>query len=156
MIFRVTIVVFVTAQLFLLISCDHEDGDSYPELEFTKIDRSNYVDPHDMLNYDRQKIKATSSKEKIGLKTHRDESTALRKPPDPNLDTLDETEVSVEVLSSDKTIQLNPEVQEAINCSSCSKNTTLIELPFLGRFVRTLIATLKIKVCCRTCCFLLP
>jgi hypothetical protein len=109
-----------------------------------------------MLNYDRQKIKATSSKEKIGLKTHRDESTALRKPPDPNLDTLDETEVSVEVLSSDKTIQLNPEVQEAMNCSSCSKNTTLIELPFLGRFVRTLIATLKIKVCCRTCCFLVP
>lgn len=141
------ILVLVFSPLFLLAKCSEED-DLYLSPDFTSIDRSNYVDPHDMLNYNPKEIQ----KEKGLLKTSRDENIpqSLTTPGQTveSRDRIEEGGVPNQVDISEKAINKSmPEFlnHKPANCSSHPKNTTL-DIPFLGRFVKVLSTVLQLKV----------
>lgn len=115
------------------VSC-HQEDEILPEIDFLSIDRSNYVDPHDMLNYDRRATKAPPD-ETIEAKTTLDTQNG---PPDSE----ENIEVSETKFKPDCQTNISP-----VNCS-CLNNTSLErEKPFLGRFVAILSRTLALKVC---------
>lgn len=143
---QAVILVLVFSPLFLLAKCSEED-DLYLSPDFTSIDRSNYVDPHDMLNYNPKEIQ----KEKGLLKTSRDENIpqSLTTPGQTveSRDRIEEGGVPNQVDISEKAINKSmPEFlnHKPANCSSHPKNTTL-DIPFLGRFVKVLSTVLQLK-----------
>lgn len=144
---HVSTLVLVIFPLFALTSYSLED-DSYLTLDLTSIDRSNYVDPHDMLNYNRKEIQGIP-KEKMALKTSRDKipQGLTTGQIDQNKDSLKE-HVPVQAIVSEKAS--GQPMSECLNdkptnCLSCTNNTKL-ELPFLSRFVRILSTRLQLKV----------
>ena len=143
-VFTITFVLIVISRSF--VACNQED-ESIPQIDFLSIDRSNYVDPHDMLNYDRRKgnpdetvVEKTDLAD--GILVHNDlENISLIE---------EEKEVSEQVISSVKASKLEQEhttdVNQAVNCLCLNNSSLEREKPFLGRFVTILSRTLQLKV----------
>ena len=142
-VFTITFVLIVISRSF--VACNQED-ESIPQIDFLSIDRSNYVDPHDMLNYDRRK---GNPDETVVEKTDLDEILVHN-----DLENLslieEEKEVSDQMISSVKASKLKqehtPDVNQAVNCLCLNNSSLEREKPFLGRFVTILSRTLQLKV----------
>ncbi|XP_057377105.1 chloride channel CLIC-like protein 1 [Daphnia carinata] len=137
--------VLVFSSLFLLTMCSEKE-ELYLAPDFTSIDRSNYVDPHDMLNYNRKEIQ----EEKALLKTSRDENI----PQSPTHGQTDESRNIIEEVGAPNQVEFSEKSMiqsmpaflndKPVNCSSQPKNTAL-DIPFLGRFVKILTTVLQLK-----------
>ena len=142
-VFTITFVLIVISRSF--VACNQEE-ESIPQIDFLSIDRSNYVDPHDMLNYDRRK---GNPDETVVEKTDLDEILVHN-----DLENLslieEEKEVSDQMISSVKASKLKqehtPDVNQAVNCLCLNNSSLEREKPFLGRFVTILSRTLQLKV----------
>ena len=142
-VFTITFILIVISRSF--VACNQEE-ESIPQIDFLSIDRSYYVDPHDMLNYDRRK---GNPDETVVEKTDLDEILVHN-----DLENLslieEEKEVSDQMISSVKASKLKqehtPDVNQAVNCLCLNNSSLEREKPFLGRFVTILSRTLQLKV----------
>lgn len=135
--------ILVIFHFFLSISCNQDD-ESHIDLDFLTIDRTNYVDPHDILNYDRG----------VNKKTLETPQTIQTKPPVDAISTENvvsnpEKSEATQVVA-DKTPKFEterpPDDNEINSSYSNSATCPAKERPFLGRFVRILSKTLDLEV----------
>lgn len=99
------------------------------------VDNSNYVDPFDMLNYDRRAL----DKQKEVLDEESSETTE-----EIQEEVSERPEEAVRV----KLLQQKSPPDPVETCAS--KPSVVQEKPFLGRFVRILSTTLDLEVCLRS------
>ena len=130
--FPAFLLVLIVCSRLSIISAEEDDG----KLSFDfSVDRSNYIDPHDMFNYDRRALRKEKQIEPGGsdlLNSLSSETTE---------DILDEVTEKFEAQDILKLKQEPSDIKKS-DSSTCKEN------PFLGRFARILSNTLQLEVGC--------
>ena len=136
--------VVLCCHLSPLITCDQENDDV--ETDFLFIDRTNYIDPHDMLNYERTPspktpVEACNHGECQETTIVKRSSRLLHKPPmDKQEDQIIKNETPSQPVSE------NRSEKQGSHLCPCNKTGLEKEKPFLSRFVNVLVKVLELEV----------
>lgn len=136
-------------QFFQSLSCNQDD-ESNIDFNFLSIDHSNYVDPHDILNYDRrvnkeivETPKTVDTEPRIDITSA--ENLVSNLPLEEYKNTEDLNVAGPSVTTQKLKTEHLPEdilVKSLNSNNSCSTS----EKPFLGRFIKILSKTLELEV----------
>lgn len=126
------------------------------------VDTSNYVDPHDMLNYNPQNILSSSTKRIIQTEVHEEKivsvvskklkSSATNLDAEPEMKkhqgtvSADESKATPTVSKLEQKNLVKKEKDKDISTCPATNPIPSKERPFLGRFLKTLSNTLQLEV----------